>query len=596
MRHISAAIFAICPLLLGTAPAHAAGITLIHDIQGSGSTSQISGRVTVEAVVVGDFQGGGGLSGFFIQEEDADADADEATSEGIFVYDGSGRTDVVPGDLVQVTGTAKEYYDMTQISNASVKIVSRGNALPGLIDVQLPVSASDALERYEGMRVRLPQTLTATENYNLGRFGEVWLSSGGRLMTPTAVAAPGADANAVQAANDLNRILFDDGSETENPDPIVYPAPELSAVNTLRSGDTVAGAIGVLGYAYGAYRLHPTQAPDFVGSNGRTTAPAQVSGSLRVASFNVLNYFNGDGTGGGFPTSRGASTAEEFQRQRDKVIAAITAMDADIIGLMEIENDGYGATSAIQDLVNGLNSAAPSGTSYASIDPAVSAIGSDEIAVGLIYRVETARPAGSAAILDSSVDSRFDDSKNRPALAQTFDEVATGARLTVAVNHLKSKGSSCNGDPDTGDGQGNCNLTRTSAAAALVDWLATDPTASGDADSLIIGDLNAYAMEDPITTIESAGYTDLLDLFIGSSNTYSYIFMGQAGYLDHALANSSLASQVSGVTAWHINTDEPRSLDYNTEYKTQEQITSLYAPDAYRASDHDPVVVGLSLK
>ena len=70
----------------------------------------------------------------------------------------------------------------------------------------------------------------------------------------------------------------------------------------------------------------------------------------------------------------------------------------------------------------------------------------------------------------------------------------------MAVNHLKSKGSPCDdvGDPDPGDGAGNCNLTRTGAAEALVDWLAGDPTGSGDPDFLIIGDLNSYDKEDPI--------------------------------------------------------------------------------------------------
>jgi hypothetical protein len=204
---------------------------------------------------------------------------------------------------------------------------------------------------------------------------------------------------------------------------------------------------------------------------------------------------------------------------------------------------------------------------------------------------------GSAAILDSSVDSSFNDTKNRPTLAQTFRQLSGGGRFTVAVNHLKSKGSACDtiGDPDTGDGQGNCNLTRTDAATALVSWLATDPTGSGDSDFLIIGDMNSYAQEDPITVIKGGGYTDVIDSHIGVSTAYSYVFNGQAGYLDHALASSSLAAQVTGVTEWHINPDEPRILDYNVEFKSAGQVNSLYSPDAYRASDHDPVIIGLSL-
>jgi hypothetical protein len=198
---------------------------------------------------------------------------------------------------------------------------------------------------------------------------------------------------------------------------------------------------------------------------------------------------------------------------------------------------------------------------------------------------------GSFAVLDASVDPTFLDTKNRPSLAQTFMQTATGARFTVVVNHLKSKGSDCNdvGDPDTGDGQGNCNLTRTAAATALVNWLATDPTGSGDPDVIIIGDLNAYAMEDPVAAIKGAGYTNVIDAFVGAE-AYSYVFGGQMGYLDHALASPALVSQVTGVVEWHINADEPSALDYN-DYNQD----YLYTSEAYRASDHDPVLVGLNL-
>jgi hypothetical protein len=292
--------------------------------------------------------------------------------------------------------------------------------------------------------------------------------------------------------------------------------------------------------------------------------------------------------GGGFPTSRGADTPEEFVRQRTKIISAILAMDADVIGLMEIENDGYDEYSAIADLVNGLNDAAGAGT-YAFIDPGVGPVGTDEIAVGYIYKPGTVMPVGEAKILDSTVDPTFLDDYNRPAIAQTFERNTGGGRFTAAVNHLKSKGSPCDdiGDPDTGDGQGNCNQTRTSAATALANWLATDPTGSGDPDFFIIGDLNAYAEEDPIIAIEGAGYTNLVEALAGTA-AYSYIFDGLSGYLDHALASPSATAQVYGTTIWHINTDEPSVIDYNTEYKPQD----LYTPTPYRSSDHDPVIAG----
>jgi hypothetical protein len=190
----------------------------------------------------------------------------------------------------------------------------------------------------------------------------------------------------------------------------------------------------------------------------------------------------------------------------------------------------------------------------------------------------------------------FIDTLNRPVLAQTFEEDATGARFTLAVAHLKSKGSDCNavGDPDVGDGQGNCNVTRTQAATALVNWLATDPTGSGDPDFAIIGDLNSYAMEDPVRAIENGGYVNLIDANL-DGEAYSFVFGGQSGYLDHALASPSLATQATGAAEWHTNADEPVALDYNLEFKSANQQTTFYDPGPYRASDHDPLVFGLNL-
>jgi hypothetical protein len=312
----------------------------------------------------------------------------------------------------------------------------------------------------------------------------------------------------------------------------------------------------------------------------------------------VLNFFNGDGQGGGFPTDRGADSFVEFERQAAKIVAALSELDADIIGLIELENDGYGEDSAIRSLQEALNEAEGSAL-YDVIDPGLDRLGDDAIAVGLIYRSDRLEAQGGAAVLsalnsakDPQGQTLFDDSKNRPALAQSFRLKANNEVLTLAVNHLKSKGSDCvaQGDPDLNDGQGNCNQTRTRAAQALSQWLAGDPTASGDDDFLIIGDLNSYAMEDPISTLEAAAYRNLL---AGDQSSFNYF--GQAGTLDYALANASLAEQVVGAQVWPINADEPRALDYNTEYKSAQQQQAYYAADAYRSSDHDPLIIDLAL-
>jgi len=571
--------------------------TAIYAVQGAGAASPLEGaEVAVEGIVVGDFQNNGApdnghLDGFFVQ--DVPGDGDPSTSDGIFVFAPS-SIDVSLGDTVRVRGTVAEYMTMTEITADQVWQCSTGNPLPQPAQLSLPVDDVADFEALEGMRVAITQDMYISGHADFDRYGEIVLASE-RLMQPTAIFDPGSlEAAALAELNAASRILLDDGRNFQNPDPAIHPNGSVFDLDNLfRAGDVVQDVTGVLEFRFGNYRIQPTQGADYLAVNLRTAEPDDTGGSIKIASFNVLNYFNGDGMGGGFPTSRGADDSGEFVRQRDKIISAIAAMDADVIGVVEIENDGYDEYSAIQDLVNGLNDATSAGT-YGFVDPGVPVIGTDEIAVGLLYKPGSVALQGGSAILDSTVDSRFIDTLNRPALAQTFVSVATGGVFTVVVNHLKSKGSGCDavGDPDTGDGAGNCNLTRTQAAEALVDWIASDPTGSNDEDYLVIGDLNSYAKEDPIDVFLQAGYFDLLAEFNGE-HPYNYVFDAQAGYLDYALASPGLRDMVTGATAWHINADEPDLINYDTTFK-QDSQDAIYAADAYASSDHDPVVVGLN--
>lgn len=601
--------------------------TPIYAIQGSGPTAAITGAVTTQGVVVGDYEGPSpALRGFYIQ--DASGDGDPTTSDGIFVFEGNANA-VSLGQVVRVSGTAAEFQGQTQITSNSVVSCGTGSVDP--VDVTLPFPSADYAERYEGMLVRLPQTLYVSEHFQLGRFDEVILSSDGRLRQPTNVTTPGAAAQALQAQNLLNQIVIDDSTNDQNPDPILFGdgGNPLSAANTLRGGDTATGIVGIMTYTWAgnsaspnAYRVRPTNAlgggiPNFVSANPRPTGTASVGGTLKVGAMNLLNFFNDFGAGacfngvGGTATDcRGADTAAEFDRQWPKTVAAITLLNPDVLGIMEMENDGYGPDSAIRFLVDRLNAATAPGT-YAFIDVdaqtgQLNALGTDAIKVGLIYQPARVTPIGITGALNTGAFGQYQTGsgvigRSRPALAQAFEQNSDGARFTIVVNHFKSKGSACNDnispvgpDPDTGDGQGNCNLTRVAAANDLLTWLAGDPTGIGDPDVLIVGDLNSYAMEDPVTTLENGGFTNLINQFIGAE-AYSYAFDGQWGYLDHALGSASLVPQVAGVVEWHINADEPSVLDYNTNFKTANLQASLYSPDQYRISDHDPVVVGLDL-
>jgi predicted extracellular nuclease len=569
--------------------------TFIHDVQGSGPSSPLDGTtgLVVEGVVVGDFEDtAAGLGGFFIQEEDADADADAMTSEGIFIRNGGFGPGVSVGDLVRVQGDVNEFFSLTELNNIVNLAVCGSVTLPTPAMISLPVTAVADFESWEGMRVVMQDTLYVSGNFNQGRFGEVDLSVGAPLDNPTNVVAPGAPALALQDLNSRSRIQLDDGSDVQNPLPL---PPYLGAGNTLRTGDTTAaGLTAVLSFSFGAYELHPVAPVSFSRVNARPEPP-DVGGEIRVATFNVLNYFTTLDDSGPIcgPLSdqdcRGADTAVEFALQRDKLISAITKLDAHVVGLIELENHPH--DDPIADLVDGLNSMSGPGT-YAYI--ATGPIGGDAIRVGLIYQPASVTPVGPFAVLDSSVDSLFDDTKNRPVLAQSFSEnTENGVVFTIAVNHLKSKGSACDdvGDPDMNDGQGNCNGVRTAAAAALVDWLATDPTGSGSPDSLIIGDLNAYSQEDPVTTIESSGYIDQIEAFVGTGfadGAYSFNFFSESGSLDHALATPDMMAHITGAAIWHVNADEPRALDYNNFNQP-----ALQSPDEFRSSDHDPLLVGI---
>lgn len=564
--------------------------TLISEIQGEGGDSPLLNQeVEFEGVVTADLQGDEQLNGFFITSLDTDIDANALTSEGVFVY--FSTTDVDVGDHVRVKGSVAEYYNSTQIGDVSQVEICASGLTTAATKISLPVADVTDLEAFEGMLVTLDQTLMVTNNYGLGRYGEVDLGTE-RLYQGTQIALPGEAANAVEAENQKKQILLDDGSTKQNLDPISYPGVGLDAYNTLRLGDSVNAVTGVLGYSFNRYRIHPTVQPEFTATNPRTDAPALHSeANLRIASFNVLNYFNGDGQGGGFPTSRGADSEQELIRQEAKLVSAITALDADVIGLMEIENDGFGELSAVASLVAALNDA-DSTNEYAYVDFNMDQIGTDAITTALIYRSNMISEVGTAA---TTSEYPFDYS-NRAPIAQSFEALSSGEVFTVAVAHLKSKGgcSSAEGNnADQGDGQACWNEIRVAGANAFADWLDSKPTGVEDEDIILVGDMNAYAMEDPIRALADKGYKNVVAEIDGDTRGYSYSFSGRLGSLDHAVATQSMLDKVVAATDWHINADEPISLDYNIEYKSDTQVASLYSDSAYRASDHDPVIIDI---
>lgn len=584
----------------------------IHDIQGPGFSSPLDGDlVRIEGVVVGDFQGnsfaGDQLGGFHVQEEPADQDGDTSTSEGIFVFAPS-AIDVNVGDIVEVVGTVDEFFGLTEITDvSSVAIVGSDSSAVIATPVSLPVTGDADWEEVEGMLVEFDQDLYISEFFNFDRFGEIVLTDA-RQYQGTHVALPGTAANMVTAANALARITLDDGRSSSNPDPAIHPnGAEFTLTNTFRGGDILQDVVGVVDYSFGSYKIQPTAGATYINANPRPSAPDPISGDVRVATFNVLNFFThlDDGSDNCGPTAnlecRGADDQEEFDRQLAKLVAGIIALDADIVGIQEIENDirtndGDRAHDPVLTLVEALNEADRGGT-WAWVGEA-SHYNDYPVRNDIIYRKKVVSPVGDPVAL---ADDAFDQKRpgdiepvGRPPLAQTFHAHARGAEVpfTVVVNHFKSKGSSCAslGDPDLGDGQANCNLTRVAQSEALLGFVA-ELEGTSPSGVLVIGDLNSYAMEDPVKALEAGGLTDLLEAFVGPL-AYTYVFDGQLGYLDYAMATGTMMERVVGVTSFHINADEPDILDYDTSFKKDAQ-DALYEPLPYRVSDHDPVIVGL---
>jgi len=574
----------------------------IMQIQGNGATSPLVGKLVATGGVVTKVDN----NGFFLQ--DPVGDNDPSTSDGIFVFTSSAPT-VVAGQQITLDGTVSEFnvgaatnpdtlaHKVTELTGPTGIVVLNSNQTIQPTPVQMPLAAEDDLEKYEGMLVQLVGPFTVQQNYFLGRFGELTLAAGGRLEGPTNRYRPGTDAQSLNTDNIRRTLLLDDGTTVQNPNPTPYLAPD----NTIRAGDTTPGLTGVVDYGLttsantdpGAYKIHPTQPPVFTRANPRTTAPDPVGGNVKVASANVLNFFTtlDDGVNTCPPSNtpddcRGANNAEEFGRQRAKIVDELAALNADVVGLMELQNNG---SVAIQNLVDALNAQVGAGT-YAIIPDAPTGPGTDAIKVGIIYKPARLGAVGAARSDAAAIN-------NRAPIAQTF-QLANGEKFNLVVNHLKSKG--CDGatglDLDQGDLQGCWNNRRVQQADELRSFVAGVQTASGVTDTLLVGDFNAYAKEDPIIDLTGNGFVDQIARY--NTFGYSYVFNGTSGRLDHAIANVTLSPKVTGAYEWHNNADEPSVIDYNLEFKQPACPTcgpDYYTNSPYRASDHDPVVIGLNL-
>lgn len=614
------------------------GVTPIADIQGTGDASPIQGKtVTTRGVVTAAYPEGG-LNGYYIQTPGTGgADrADGAASDGIFVYSPDTVADTNIDDHVEVTGTVSEHYGQTQISVSASDLKTVDEPAEAVKPVEDAFPAGDEKrESLEGMLLQPSESLTVADNYNTNTYGEVVLATGeGTLDQPTDVHRPGTpEAKALEAENLDREVVLDDGATVNflKADKDI-PLPYLSKEDPVRVGAQANFTSPVvLGFDHEKWRFQPTTR--LTGDNAeavqpttftdtRTEAPEAVGGQVSLASFNVLNYFTttGDQLSGcqyyddregnhitvrGGCDARGAANAESLKRQETKIVTAINKLDASVVSLMEIENSaafGKDRDDALATLVKRLNEAA--GTEKWDFVDSPAAVPSDEdvIRTALIYQPAEVAPQNESTILDDQ--DAF--SNAREPLSQAFapkdgtGEIEKDETFVTISNHFKSKGSGSGpGNEDSGDGQGASNADRVKQAEALVGFAGDQQEATNSDLVYLLGDFNSYTQEDPMQVFYEAGYKDIA---AEKTDESTYVFGSRTGSLDHVLAldasneadgagtDATAFDSVTGADVWNINSVESLALEYS---RFNYNVSDLFAPDQFRASDHDPVVVGL---
>lgn len=617
--------------------------------------------------------------GFFMQ---APSDGNDLTSDGIFV-ETSKISDISVGSAVTVVAKVKEDWGWTKLVSVDSVKVTGSETTPAATALRVLESDEDfdfTLERHEGMLVKFDQEsdmrVSRTFGFNHYPFkrNNMVVSNGQVNLHPNQNNAPVVHDSTIDTApekqidcNQDKRIVvesFDKVSKGTHipwyPDfgkasAVPMPDGTTTTEDYVRIGDVLDGFEGVVTYSYNEYRFFVTNEvtkDNFIREeSARTAAPVlKEGGDLRIATFNVLNYFNSPygGDNNQKNDNRGAESEPEFQLQGDKIARAIVAMNADIVGLMEIENNGFGENSAVAHLVGKINALIDDEAehySYVVGNKDDKFIGSDVIANQVIFKaskvsldtyrlIEMPEQHAPEVVYKNKYGSNTTESgKNyqRHAVTPTFKINGTEEKITVSVNHLKSKGSPCWEDVQTGkqldnDKQGSCENFRVSAAYHLGQELNKI-----DGYKLILGDLNSYGNEDPIMVLtnrdnapkdhvikaarntfingedgtplhgddgaviaDSYGYVNAVRQL--HPDSYSYSYNDEVGTLDYILVAPELMNKVVDATDWNINAGESTLFVYENENNclSDDNCSTRYK-DLYRASDHDPAIIDLKL-
>lgn len=595
----------------------------IGDIQGTGDKTPYEGKqVTTKPSVVTAVYGQGkhDFRGFVIQTPGSGGDwKPTAPSQAVFVYMASKSFHVKTGDTVSVTGTANEYQGLTEIDGDTVSHVSGTFKRPRPVTGLRWADTAKHRENLESMLLKPSETFQVSDTYPLLPYGELGLSAGDLPFQPTDVAAPDTARNRQQKkTNKVNTVGLDDGTNrgfTVGDNKPARQLPYLTRHDDVRIGDRVKiDEPVIVDYRNDSWKFNPTHpmtAGHEIATIGDRKKPKKpdVGGNISVASFNVLNYFTTTGKGrsgcngrnpdtdGSYNVTtdcdvRGAWDGDDLKRQQDKIVSAINRLNPSIAGLMEIENSAkIGGTTdhATKTLVKALNRAA--GRHKWAVVPSSKQLqptsDQDVITNALIYQPDKVRLNGNAYAdgADATGDGPFHNA--RTPIAASFSPAGGGRPMLVAVNHLKSKGSAPSSGPnaDQGDGQGAWNAQRVKQAKALVHWLPKVQRQARTKSVALIGDFNSYTQEDPMRVLYRGGFANA-----AARRDYTYSYDGKAGSLDHLLLNRTARHSMTRGAVWNSNASESPAREYSA-YRTTK--IDYYRTGPYRASDHNPVIVGL---
>ncbi|WP_179074970.1 SdiA-regulated domain-containing protein [Nostoc sp. C057] len=573
----------------------------IHDIQGAGHISSLRGQTVsnVAGIVTATAS-----NGFYLQ--DPNPDSDVRTSEGIFVFTSAAPT-VSVGDSILVSGTVTEFrpgnnannLTVTEITSPTIVTISTGNALPtatilGNGGRAIPTTvidndttgnietgtttfdpAQDGIDFYEsleGMRVQVNNPITTSPTASFGTSQEIWVLADNGANATGRTARGGS----LISASDFNpeRIQIDD----------LNNALVLPEVNV---GTQLSTVTGVVNYDFSNYEVLVSAAPTVVQNSTlqrEVTNLTPTTDQLTVATFNVENLDPSDG-------------ATKFNNLASRIVNNLKSPD--IISLEEIQ-DNNGATNngvvdastTFQTLINAIAAAGGPTYQYRQIDPVNGTNGGEpggNIRVGFLFnpaRVNFVdRPGGtstsSTTVTNVSGVPTLSDS---PGLIDPTNSAFTSSRkplvgeftfkgetVYIIGNHFNSKGGD---QPLFGVNQPptlTSEVQRQQQATLVKNFVQSILAINPNANVVVAGDLNDFEFSNPVSTLESAGLTSLIET-LPANERYTYNFEGNAQTLDHILVSSNLRSKLDAYDVVHIN----------SEFADQD-------------SDHDPSVARFNL-